>query len=264
MLHFSITMGNSRNITDSASSLSTSLTTRSIVLSLLLGPHPPVMPVSAVVEFCGLFDVAPGTVRTALSRMVDRGELTTDDASYSLSGRLLTRQREQDTGRRRAPAEWDGEWHVVIVTAERRTTTERRDFRARAIGSRLGELRPDIWMRPANIEIPDLPDCLVTRGPLTGADEQSIVGQLWDLEQIDRQSRLRRTDLDRAAEQLERDGPGGLATAFDALALALRHLRTEPQLPTALHPATAGDELRARYDDVERRFRHELQVFLRG
>jgi len=163
MLHFSITMGNSRNITDSASSLSTPLTTRSIVLSLLLGSHPPVMPVSALVEFCGLFDVAPGTVRTALSRMVDRGELTTDDASYSLSGRLLTRQREQDTGRRRAPAEWDGEWHVVIVTAERRTTTERRDFRARAIGSRLGELRPDIWMRPANIEIPDLPDCLVTR-----------------------------------------------------------------------------------------------------
>ena len=157
MLHFSITMGNSRNITDSASSLSTPLTTRSIVLSLLLGSHPPVMPVSALVEFCGLFDVAPGTVRTALSRMVDRGELTTDDASYSLSGRLLTRQREQDTGRRRAPAEWDGEWHVVIVTAERRTTTERRDFRARAIGSRLGELRPDIWMRPANIEIPGPP-----------------------------------------------------------------------------------------------------------
>ncbi len=169
MLHFSITMSNARNITP--------LTTRSIVLSLLLGSHPPVMPVAALVDFCGLFDVAPGTVRTALSRMVDRGELTTDDAGYALSGSLLTRQREQDTGRHRSSAGWDGDWFVVIVTAERRTATERRDFRARAIGSRLGELRPDIWMRPANIEIPhDLPDCLVTRGPLEGADGTATAG----------------------------------------------------------------------------------------
>ena len=263
MLHFSLTMSNSRNAAAAASSISTPLTTRSIVLSLLLGSHPPVMPVSALVEFCGLFDVAPGTVRTALSRMVDRGELTTDDGRYALSGRLLTRQREQDSGRRRAPAEWEGEWYVVIVTAERRTTTERRDFRARAIGSRLGELRPDIWMRPANIEIPhDLPDCLITRGPLEGTGDETIARQLWDLPRIDSESHLRRADLDRAAEQLEQDGPDGLAAAFDALALALRLLRVEPQLPAALHPTTAGDALRARYDDVERRFRHELQSFL--
>jgi phenylacetic acid degradation operon negative regulatory protein len=222
-----------------------------------------VMPVSALVEFCGLFDVAPGTVRTALSRMVDRGELTTDDASYSLSGRLLTRQREQDSGRRRSTTGWDGEWYTVIVTAERRTTTERRDFRARVTGSKLGELRPDIWMRPANIEIPhDLADCLTTRGPLEGAEDETIARQLWDLPRIDSESHLRRADLDRAGQQLEGGGPHGLAPAFNALALALRQLRVEPQLPAALHPTTAGDELRARYDDVERRFRHELQAFL--
>jgi len=256
MLHFSITMSNSRNITP--------LTTRSIVLSLLLGSHPPVMPVAALVDFCGLFDVAPGTVRTALSRMVDRGELTTADAGYALSGSLLTRQREQDTGRHRSSAGWDGDWFVVIVTAERRTATERRDFRARAIGSRLGELRPDIWMRPANIEIPiDLPDCLVTRGRLEGADGTATAAQLWDLPSIDGESRLRRTDLDRAADQLDRDGRDGLAPAFGALALALRHLRVEPQLPSELHSPTVGDELRARYDDVERRFREELRGFLR-
>ena len=131
----------------------------------------------------------------------------TSDTGYALSGSLLSRQREQDTGRHRSSAGWDGDWFVVIVTAERRTTTERRDFRARAIGSRLGELRPDIWMRPANIEIPyDLPDCLVTRGPLEGADGTATAGQLWSLTRIDGESRLRRTDLDRAAEQLDRDG----------------------------------------------------------
>ena len=245
------------------SATATPLTTRSIVLSLLLGSHPPVMPVSALIGFCGLFDVAPGTVRTTLSRMVDRGELTADDGRYALSGRLLLRQREQDSGRRRAPAEWDGAWHVVVVTAERRTTSERRDFRARAIGSRLGELRPDVWMRPANIDIPhDLPDCFVTRGRLEGADDEAITGQLWELRRIDGECDRRRADLDRAADQLDRGGPDGLAPAFGALALALRHLRVEPQLPETLHPATAGDALRARYDDVERRFRRELQSFL--
>ena len=264
MLHFSITMGNSRNITDSASSLSTPLTTRSIVLSLLLGSHPPVMPVSAVVEFCGLFDVAPGTVRTALSRMVDRGELTTDDASYSLSGRLLTRQREQDTGRRRAPAEWDGEWHVVIVTAERRTTTERRDFRRRdRIETRRTTTRHlDAAGEHRDPRPPRLPRHALVRSPGPTSSRSSgncgtssrSTARAASVEQISIGRRSNSND----------EGPGGLATAFDALALALRHLRTEPQLPTALHPATAGDELRARYDDVERRFRHELQVFLRG
>ena len=67
---------------------------RSIVLSLLLGSHPPVMPVSALVEFCGLFDVAPGTVRTALSRMVDRGELTTDDAAHAAAAADETPSRK--------------------------------------------------------------------------------------------------------------------------------------------------------------------------
>ena len=116
----------------------------------------------------------------------------------------------------------------------------------------------------ANIEIPlDLPDCLVTRGRLEGADGTATAGQLWDLPSIDGESRLRRTDLDRAADHLDRDGRDGLAPAFGALALALRQLRIEPQLPSELHSPTVGDELRARYDDVERRFREELRGFLR-
>ena len=262
MLQYVLTMSKSRNTRSEVTTTDVPLTTRSIVLSLLLGTHPPEMPVSQVVAFCGLFDVAPGTVRTALSRMVDRGELTTDDANYALSGRLLSRQREQDTGRQRPVPGWDGDWHVVIVTADRRTTAERRDFRARVTGSKLGELRPDIWMRPANIPVPDdLPDCLVTRGELGGADAKDIVGQLWDLGRIDSDGRDLLVDLDRAAGLLEQSGPSGLAPTFGSLALALRHLRVEPQLPTELHPSMVGDDLRARYHDVERRFRHELQAF---
>ena len=159
MLHFSITMSKCRNV-DGGARRRTPLTTRSIVLSLLLGSHPPEMPVSALVEFCGLFDVAPGTVRTALSRMVERGELTTDDARYRPE-RPAARPAARAGQRAPASAGRVGR-RLVRGDRHRRTThhADRRDFRARAIGSKLGELRPDLWMRPANIEIPhDLPDC---------------------------------------------------------------------------------------------------------
>ena len=103
----------------------------------------------------------------------------------------------------------------------------------------------------------------MTRGPLEGADETAIAGQLWDLAAHRRRepspTRPTSTAPPTNSTEVDRDG---LAPAFGALALALRHLRVEPQLPAALHSADAGDELRARYDDVERRFRHELQSFL--
>jgi phenylacetic acid degradation operon negative regulatory protein len=257
MLHFSIVSSNSGNTSVG------SLTPRSIVLSLLLGSHPPELPVASLVRFCGLFEIAPGTVRTALSRMVERGELVAADGSYQLSGRLLTRQTEQDTGRRRAAVDWDGSWHVAVVASERRTVTERREFRARALGSKLGELRPDIWMRPANLALPsDLPGCIVTRGPLSGTEPDHLVRQLWAVDDIDRDSELRRRGLDRVADELGRRGPGAMPDAFEALAMALRQLRIEPQLPGELHSPAAGDQLRERYGEVERAFRHELQTFL--
>ncbi len=257
MLHFSIMSSNSRNDPRSA------LTPRSIVLSLLLGSHPPELPVAALVRFCGLFEIAPGTVRTALSRMVERGELSADGGAYRLSGRLLTRQTEQDIGRRRTTAAWDGSWHVAVVVSERRTVAERREFRARALGSKLGELRPDIWMRPANLAVPpELPGCFVTTGPLTGIDPVLLVGQLWAIDEIDRASDARRHELDHAGAELDGSGARAIPDAFEALAMALRQLRTEPQLPAELHPTNAGDRLRERYDDVERSFRRELQSFL--
>ena len=269
MLHFLFTMSKSRNNgssdgRDGSTLQDPPLTTRSIVLSLLLGSHPPEMHVAALIGFCGLFGIAAGTVRTTLSRMVDRDELTTDDGVYGLGEKLLGRQTEQDTGRTRTDVEWDGSWHVVIVAADRRPVADRRAFRSRASGAKLGELRADLWMRPANLTIPaDLPGALVTRGPLLGADDGQIVHSLWDLTAIDARSRALTDALHSARTDLDA-GPNGLPPSFIALARALRHLRIEPQPPERLHPPAAGDELRATYREVERAFRHTLQTFLRG
>jgi hypothetical protein len=75
------------------------LSARSVVLSLLLGSHPPELPVSAIVVAGELFDIAEPTLRVALTRMVANGDLERTDRTYRLNSRLAERQRRQD-GRR--------------------------------------------------------------------------------------------------------------------------------------------------------------------
>src|SRR6478672_8593047 len=97
---------------------------RSLVLSVLLGLEPPVLPARSLVRLAELFGIAAGTMRTALSRMVAAGELAGDADGYRLVGRLLERKAAQDIGRRRAPGGWDGTWIVAVVTAPRRDVAE--------------------------------------------------------------------------------------------------------------------------------------------
>jgi hypothetical protein len=80
------------------------LNARSLVLSLLLGLDPPELSARALVRLAELFGIAPGTMRTALSRMAATGELAGDADGYRLVGRLLERKAAQDIGRRRRGA----------------------------------------------------------------------------------------------------------------------------------------------------------------
>jgi phenylacetic acid degradation operon negative regulatory protein len=266
MLHCLIVANNIRtNATERATALQP-LNARSIVLSVLLGSHPPHMPVGRILEFTTLFDVAPGTVRTALSRMVAAGELVNDDGTYRLTGRLVERQAQQDAGRHDPPSHWDGTWWTVAVVSDRRTMAERREFRSRASGSRLGELRPDLWLRPANIEIAtDLPDVVITRGPLITGDGRELVARLWDLAELQRRSSIHCNALGAVATRLRTDAPDALADAFVALAGAQQFLRIEPQLPGELtRGGGAGTTLRSLYAEVLAEFQSQLAAFFRG
>jgi phenylacetic acid degradation operon negative regulatory protein len=240
------------------------LNARSIVLSVLLGSHPPQMPVGRILEFTTLFELADGTVRTALSRMVAAGDLVNDDGIYRLAGRLVERQTQQDAGRNDPPSEWDGSWWTVAVVSDRRTMAERREFRNRATGARLGELRPDLWLRPANIAIAtDLPDVVITRGPLITGNARELVARLWDLGELRHRSEIHRDALDGTAIRLETGADSALADAFVALAGAQQFLRVEPQLPTELAPDLAGTTLRSRYAEVVAEFQSQLAEFFR-
>jgi phenylacetic acid degradation operon negative regulatory protein len=260
MLHSTIAMINER--TNLRAALDP-LSPRSIVLSVLLGTHPPSMPVGRLLDFTSLFGITAGTTRTALSRMVMQGELANDEGVYRLSGRLLERQSQQDAGREERPTTWDGTWWLVAVLADRRSVADRRVFRLRATGARLGELRPDTWLRPANIDVPvDLADALITRGPLVSGDDATLVRRLWDLDAIDATARALISALRSTSTKLGDDpGDSALADAFVQLAACQRFLRTEPQLPEALDPGRSSVELRAAYADVVVRFQQRLAAF---
>ncbi len=269
MLH-STTVTNNIRMAESVGPITQSrpLTPRSIVLSLLLGSHPPTMHVGRILEFTSLFGLSEGAVRTALSRLVAAGDLDNDDGSYRLTGRLLERQAEQDSGRDTPPTTWDRSWWTVTVLADRRPMTQRRAFRIRAAGARLGELRPDVWFRPANIEIPsgafEHDDVVVTRGALVLGDDHELARRLWDFEDLTSAAHGHLEALEQSVRQLERGGDGSLAEVFTSLAAAQRFLRVEPQLPAELAPPPASSAVRAAYGEVVEQFQDRLAAFFAG
>jgi phenylacetic acid degradation operon negative regulatory protein len=219
---------------------------RSMVLSVLLGLPEPRLPAAAIMRLAEPFGIAPGTMRTALSRMVAAGELVNHGGDYELRGRLLERKAAQDVGRRPAGDAWDGSWWIAAVTAPSRTIAERREFRASMANARMGELRPETWLRPANLAGPRAgPAVAVVCGPLSGPTADELVHTLWDLAAIEARCRTLLAAL---------DDPGvEVPVLMRRAAAVVRFLREEPLLPRSLTPVGwPVDELRERYRDLDR------------
>ncbi|SPE63763.1 phenylacetic acid degradation operon negative regulatory protein PaaX [Streptomyces netropsis] len=231
------------------------LTARSIVLSTLLGHHPPALPARALVRVGELFGTAEGTVRTALTRMVAAGDLEQRDGTYRLTDRLLARQARQDDSRAPRTRPWDGGWEIAVVTTERRSATDRAALRQAMAALRLAELREGCWLRPANLvrPRPDVVDEQCTR--LTGTpegDPAALAATLWDLDGWAARARV----LEGA---LREEWTENLARRFMVSAAVLRHLLADPVLPAALLPEDwPGDRLRRRYESTDRDFRDLL------
>ncbi|MDX2590930.1 PaaX family transcriptional regulator C-terminal domain-containing protein [Streptomyces sp. WI03-4A] len=229
------------------------LSARSVVLSLLLGVHPPELPVRDLVRLVEPFGVGGSTLRAALSRMTAAGDLRRTDAVYGLSDRLLARQLRQDEALRPRTRAWDGDWDMVVITATGRGPAERAELRARLTALRLAELREGVWLRPANLLRP-LPAGLArvalsyTARPEGSAHEQ--VARLWPLDAWAATAR---------ALLAEAEGAGRPAARLAAFAAVVRHLLTDPVLPAGLLPADwPGEELRTAYAGYQR----ELAVSL--
>ncbi|MGD3108446.1 PaaX family transcriptional regulator C-terminal domain-containing protein [Streptomyces sp. YGL11-2] len=234
------------------------LTARSIVLSTLLGHHPPRLPARALVRVGELFGIAEGTVRVALSRMVAAGDLQQRAGSYGLTARLLARQARQDESRSPRTRPWHGEWEIAVVTtAERRPAADRTALRQAMAALRLAELRAGSWLRPANLDrsrpVVVTAQCTWFTGAPDG-DPATLARGLWDLDGWAVRSRALLAALDRAGTPAER---------FTVSAAVLRHLLADPLLPQPLLPeGWPGSALRSRYDAFEAELRELLRQYL--
>jgi phenylacetic acid degradation operon negative regulatory protein len=242
------------------------LSARSLVLSTLLGSHPPRLPGSALVAVGALFDLGPGTMRTAMSRMVGDGELiAVGSGHFELGPALLDRQRRLDSGREGRHEAWAGEWWTAIVLAERRGLAERRLFRSEMTKRLMGELRPDVWLRPANVPSPVVSgDVLVMRG-LVDRDPVELVNALWDLDGLAATARRLVVEADAATAALVSDGPAILPLSFIVSVAVARFLAVEPHLPVELVPVGwPVERLRELYRDLEQRHGRSLREYLGG
>ncbi|MBG0831222.1 PaaX domain-containing protein, C- domain protein [Planomonospora sp. ID67723] len=245
------------------------LTARSVVLSTLLGTHPPHLKARHLVRAGELFGISEGTVRVALSRMVAAGDLVQEGGDYRLSERLRERQARQDASRSPVTRDWDGSWEVAIVTAERRPAAERAAFRDAMAASRMAEIREGVWMRPDNLvrDSPggDAPGPAAAGSELAGevgpalvtgqctflravpeGDPAALAASLWDLPAWADRARALRDEFDAAIPVADR---------FVLAAAILRHLLTDPLLPPGLLPGDwPGAGLRHRYDLFETEF----------
>lgn len=244
---------------------STTLTARSVLLSVLLGTDSARLPVGLLVSTTELFGIAEGTTRTALSRMVTAGEVTADDGWYAIaSPRLLQRQERQSFSRRGTTVSWDGSWiEAVVVSTTRRPASERSALRQELTNARMAELREGVWLRPDNLGGRPLIEASELRWLVAKPDNPTeVAAHLWDL---DGWSAAAAALLSRIADltpPLERGERSFLAAGFVLSADVLRHLQADPLLPGVLQPPRwRGAELRGEYERYDEAYRSVLRAW---
>ncbi len=249
------------------------LPARSLIASLLLRSRPARMRGARLVQWCGLFGIAEGTTRTALSRMVERGELQTHDGVYELSGRVQGRRGAQDWSLDPVLSAWDGSWRIALVTPGSRPASERTALRETMRRLRFVALRDGVWTRPDNLPRAAAPAELWTLADAhcdwwTGRPDADaaaratalFAGSKWASRAAALESRLAG-----GTDALTADAEGSLADAFVTGAAALAHIRSDPMLPVELATddhtdAAAGDALRRAYRTYEDAFTTALRA----
>ncbi|WP_265444315.1 PaaX family transcriptional regulator C-terminal domain-containing protein [Flexivirga meconopsidis] len=217
---------------------------RSSVLSLLLALHPPTLTAREIVTAMDFFGVTESTTRVALTRMVAGGDLVRHDASYTLSERLLQRQRDVEPPAQRR---WRGTWELAVVTTTGRSAADRTALRTEMQRQRVAELREGVWTRPANLKrtwpqrLLHVSTCFEARPT---EDSTDLAARLWDLDGWAARGHALLEAVDHVTDEQSR---------FRTMVAAVRHLQSDPLLPDELLPVDwPAAALAARYDDYRR------------
>lgn len=227
------------------------LTARSVVLSLLLGSHPEPLSSAGLVAAAGLFGLTPATTRVALSRAVTAGDVERSDAGHLLGPRLRARQARQEQALAPRLLDWDGIWETAVVVVSGLSSAGRSQLRDDLASYRLAELRPGVWMRPANLARPrsyveDASLRTFLAEPVE-QDADELAAALWDLDEWATTGARLISALESATHPADR---------FLGAARIVRHLVTDPILPDPLlPPGWPGRALRESYADYQRELR---------
>jgi phenylacetic acid degradation operon negative regulatory protein len=239
------------------------LNARSVIGSLLLGVHPPRLPGARIVEWCTRFGIAEGTARVALSRMVDRGELASDQGVYELAGRVRELQPAQDWSLEPVVDRWRRAWRLGIVGGPARDAPARAALRDAMRRLRHAEVREGVWTRPDNLPAESAPaeswavvaeQCSWWTGAPDGEPEQ-LATELFAPAAWAARARTILDRLEHVTESLASGRDDALAPGFVTGAAALQHARRDPLLPTPLLPADwPGADLRRSYAQFQKTF----------
>lgn len=242
------------------------LSTRSVVLSTLLGTDPPRLPVSRLVRAGTLFGSTEGAVRTALSRLRAAGEVHAIDGWYELAPRLVARRERQEQSRHLTTRDWDGSWRLLIVRDGRRDRADRDALRRVLVQHRHGELREGVWTRPDNLVAADPAEAEAQCDLLTAArpaDPVVLARRLWDHDGWSARADELRRRLDPLQKRLAIGDETALPSGFELSAAVLRHLLADPALPQELVDGVeVADRLRAEFDEYDSTFRAVLFTWL--
>ncbi len=228
-------------------------------------------PVAALVRLLAPLGVQGPAVRTAVSRMVRQGWLTAvrlpAGPGYALTPRAL-RRLDDSAARvyRTSTQEWDGRWHLIVVTPPTaRTARERLHAQLGFFG--YGALGGSTWVSPR--PAPELDVALADAGARAerftaehDGDSQALIARAWDLESL---ARSYARFLDGAVPWGDADtstDEGAFAARSELVHDWRKFLFVDPGLPTALLPpgwpgvkaAAWFDEQAARLFPAARRF----------
>jgi phenylacetic acid degradation operon negative regulatory protein len=216
---------------------------------MLLGAHPPSATVGEVVAFGRRVGINDSAVRAALTRMVAAGDVHREKSVYTLSDRLVERQRRQDEAMKVPTGDWNGIWRVAAVVSTGKDPASRLHLRRSMTGAHFAELREGVWMRPDNLDWepgPDIADDLELMRSRPDHHADVLVHRLFAPHRWAATGHDLLGYADRATTPHDR---------FTAVATIVRHLTHDPLLPREVLPGNwPGGDLRRTYDA----FREEL------
>jgi phenylacetic acid degradation operon negative regulatory protein len=131
----------------------------------------------------------------------------------------------------------------------------------------LAEWREGVWTRPANLagDLPEV-DCTWMLASLVAADRAAaLAASLWDLGGWAARGAELQVGMASTVGALVAGDTSALAPCFITAAAVVRHIASDPLLPSSLlPPGWPGLELRSAYDAYESAYQSLLRSWLAG